>query len=298
MSEMRVTQRSIADRTLAGLQANLGRVAGLQHQLSSGRLIAKPSDSPTGTVAAMQIRSDIRSNESWSRNASDGIGWLGTIDQALTSSMDSVRRVRDLTLTGLNSGATGPQAREALAAEVDQLYNGLLGLANTRYLDRPVFGGPVNGSQAYDAGALYLGPATTVPIHRTVGAGALVRVDQSGPEVFGPTGGDLFAVLRDISVNLRAGNTTALQSDLGDLDVAMNRITGKLAEVGAGYNRLEQMRASAQDKVLALRSALAEIEDIDLPKTIVELELAQVAQNAALAATQRVITPSLVDFLR
>ena len=294
----RVTQRSIAATSLAGLQGNLNRLGDLQQRLSSGKLIARPSDSPTGTVAAMQMRAEIRDNSQWSRNASDGLGWLGTIDRTLTSALDSTRRARDLTLTGLNSGATSPAAQEALAVEIDQLRLGLIGLANTRYLDRPVFGGTTNGSQAYDPSGTYVGPAVSPPVLRTVGANASVRVDQTGPEVFGPAGDDLFSVLTDISTALRAGDQTALRAGLGELDVAMRRVQGKVAEVGAGYNRLEQMQSSADDRILTLRSSLAEVEDIDLPATLVELSLAQVAQEAALAATQRVVTPSLADFLR
>src|SRR5690348_16990287 len=96
----RVTQRSIATHTLAGLQGNLSRLGDLQQKLSSGKQISKPSDSPTDTVAAMQMRSQISGNTQWSRNAADGIGWLGTIDQTLSSAMDSARRARDLTVQG------------------------------------------------------------------------------------------------------------------------------------------------------------------------------------------------------
>jgi flagellar hook-associated protein 3 FlgL len=40
------------------------------------------------------------------------------------------------------------------------------------------------------------------------------------------------------------------------------------------------------------------VEDVDLPKTIMEMQLQQIAYQAALAATARVVQPSLVDFLR
>jgi len=293
-----VTQRSIATNTLAGLQGSLSRTADLQQRLSSGKVISKPSDSPTGTVAAMQMRSEIRDNQQWSRNADDGLGWLGTIDQTITSALDSTRRARDLTVQGLNDGASTTTSAEALAVEIDQIRQGLIGMANTRYLDRPVFGGTTGGQQAYDSSGTYVGPAASPPIMRTVGANAQVRVDQTGPEVFGPAGSDIFTVLGNISTALRAGDHAAVATGLGDLDTAMNRMSAKHAEVGAAYNRVEQMQSAADDRVLTLKSSLSEVEDVDLPATIVELSLAQVAQQAALAATQRVVTPSLADFLR
>jgi flagellar hook-associated protein 3 FlgL len=294
----RITQRSIGERTLAGLQGNLSRLGDIQQRLSSGKEISKPSDSPTGTVSAMQLRSEIRTNEQWSRNAADGIGWLGTIDQTLTSSLNSVRRVRDLTLTGLNSGATSLVARNAIAVEVEQLRESLIGLANTTYLDRPVFGGTTGGTQAYDATGTYVGATSTIPVSRTVGADSSVQVDQPGPAVFGPPGNDLFTALADIATHLRNGDSAGLTADLDVLDAATRTIQNKLAEVGARYNRVEQMQKAADDRVVTLTNSLSAVEDIDLPKTIVELQMQQMAYQAALGATQRIITPSLADFLR
>ena len=58
------------------------------------------------------------------------------------------------------------------------------------------------------------------------------------------------------------------------------------------------MKESAQDRVLTVTSQLSEIEDIDLPKTIMEMQLQQTSYQAALAAGAKVIQPSLIDFLR
>ena len=50
---MRITQRAVALTSLQGLNRNLDAVGKLQQQLTSGRLINAPSDSPTGTNRAM-----------------------------------------------------------------------------------------------------------------------------------------------------------------------------------------------------------------------------------------------------
>jgi len=72
---------------------------------------------------------------------------------------------------------------------------------------------------------------------------------------------------------------------------------GRLTQL-TSYKRVEQMDQSADDRVLSLNASLRDIEDIDLPKTILELQLQQIAYQAALGATQRIITTSLADFLR
>ena len=48
---------------------------------------------------------------------------------------------------------------------------------------------------------------------------------------------------------------------------------------------------------LTLQQSLSDVEDTDLPKAIMELQMQQNAYQAALAVTARVIQPSLVNFL-
>ncbi len=47
-----------------------------------------------------------------------------------------------------------------------------------------------------------------------------------------------------------------------------------------------------------LTSRLTDVEDVDMPSTIVALQTQQVAYQAALGATAKVVQPSLLDFLR
>jgi flagellar hook-associated protein 3 FlgL len=210
--------------------------------------------------------------------------------------MDQVRRVRELTLQGMSNGTAGsPAAREALAAEIDQIRTSLISVANTRYEDRPVFGGTTAGGTAYDAAGAYVGEAEDV--ERTVGPGVRVRVDTGGPATFGTGNTQLFTVLADISQSLRTDPST-LGDGLGRLDTAMQTLQTQLSDIGARYNRLGQMRQTAEDSLLTLRTQLSDVEDIDLPETIMHLQLQQTAYQAALGATARAVQPSLMDFLR
>lgn len=303
MSGFRVTQRTVSSTMLDGLQGNLSRLQKVQEQLSTGKQISRPSDSPVKTVETMQFRSELRRTEQHLRNADDGLAMLGAADTALTSSLDMTRRARDLTLQALN-GSINQQGREAIAAEVDTLREGLLGIANTTYLDRPVFGGNTLNTQAYLPNGVYQGDAGRVV--RTVAEGTQVEVNVTGPEVFGTPGeAQLFDVLATLSASLRtpvgadpAASAAELETALGGLDRATDRIITTLGTVGARYNRVETMRSRADDSMINLTSSLSEVESIDLPRTIVDLQMQEVAYKAALGATARVVQPSLLDFLR
>jgi flagellar hook-associated protein 3 FlgL len=294
----RVTESSIHTRVLQNLQRSIAKGQKIQDQLSSGKTINRPSDSPTGAVTAMQLRGETRAAQQYGRNADDGLGWLNTLQSTLDSSSTLINQARDLTVQGLSGGSNDAQSNSALAAQIDQIKASLLGYANTKYLNRPVFGGSTAGDVAYDENGVFVGNTTQTT--RTVGAGdgAKVRVDASGPEAFGPDGGDVFKLLQNISDNLKSGNSTDLNDNLGQLDAAANLMRTTLSGVGARYNRVEQMQQSAQDRLLSVTAQLSDVEDVDLPKTIMDMQLQQTAYQAALAASAKVIQPSLIDYLR
>ncbi len=126
----------------------------------------------------------------------------------------------------------------------------------------------------------------------------------TGPAAFGDgTNAQVFEVLRGLSAQLRGepgtpGGVTDLGDGLSKLDRAAERIIGALGTVGARTNRLESMKAKAEEQRVTVTNSLAEVESIDLPKTIMELQMQEVAYKSALGATARVVQPSLLDFLR
>lgn len=296
MTTGRVTEGSIHTRVLANLQRSIAKGQKIQDQLSSGKQINRPSDSPTGTVASLQLRGEARTAQQYSRNADDGLGWLGTLDNTLASTSTLINRARDLTVQGLSSGTNDAQSREALAVEIDNIKSSLIGYANTTYLDRPVFGGTTAGDVAYQADGTYLGDGGQLT--RTVGADASIPVTATGPKVFGAGNTQLFAVLQNIADGIRAGDTDGVSKSLDSLDGAADLVKTTLSDVGARYNRVTQMKQSAQDRMLTVSSQLSDVEDVDLPKAIMEMQLQQTSYQAALAASAKVIQPSLIDFLR
>lgn len=295
MAVNRVTQSLMSQRSLDSLQLGLGRLSRIQEQLSTGRVLNRPSDSPADTTSAMRIRASLADQQQYARNAQDGLGWLGQIDNALSGMSDQLRRARDLGIQG-RSGAIGATSRAALATEVDQIREGLLSSANNSYLGRPVFGGVTAGATAYDPTGGYAG--TPGQVLRVVGDGVVVDVQMAGPDAFGPDGASVFDQLDALSFALRSGDDAQIQAGIGALNASMDRVISALADVGTRYSRLEQAAQLASDTELGLTTSLSELENVDLPKAMVDLQLQEVAYQAALATTARVLQPSLVDFLR
>jgi flagellar hook-associated protein 3 FlgL len=122
-------------------------------------------------------------------------------------------------------------------------------------------------------------------------------VDLSGPEAFGTPGDDLFAVVDRIANDLVA-NPAALEVHLADLDVIMKGMGAAVADVGTRASRVDKLDQTNTDRSIALVQQLAEIENVDLPETIMRLQMQQVGYEAALSATAKALQPTLLDYLR
>ena len=298
----RITQRSMAQTSLLGLNSNLAAVQKLQQQLTSGKTISRPSDDPTGTNTSMLTRQTMSGNDQQARNISDGQTFLNSTDSALQSMLDQVRKVRDLNVQALNNGAQDASSQQAIATEVDGIRQSLIGAANQVVQGRPIFGGITSGSVAYDSTGAWkgmLGPGNTpVPLTRQVSDVEAIRVDVTGPEAFGdPTSGkDLFAVTQNV-VN-HVGNPTALATDLSDLDNVINGMLKAEADVGTRSARLDTAAQVNSTASLNLQTKLSNTENVDLPKTIMNLQMQQVGYQAALQVTAQSLQPTLLDFLK
>ena len=304
----RITQRLMVERSLSFMQAGLGRLAETQEKLSTGRIINRPSDSPTGTNTAMQLRSQLAGNTQYARNAQDGIGWLGRIDNTMSSMLNSVHSARDLIVQGASTGSGSDASRAAIATELKQIRDGLLAQANTTHLGRPIFAGTEGTDVAFQRVPVDpldpTGPAVIQyvgndkAVNRTVSDGPPVRVNITGAEAFGPDGSNLFDVLQSAITKLENGTADQLGNDLTALDTVREQMQTTQADAGTRYGRLEDIVNQIKDIEVDLTASLSEVENVDIAKAIVELQMQEVAYQAALGATARVLQPSLIDFLR
>jgi flagellar hook-associated protein 3 FlgL len=293
-SDFRITPRMTSRLAMSNLQNNIEKLNKIQSQISSMKLIQKPSDSPVGMVSAMHYRSDMGRNDQVSRNINDGLSWLNLAGDTLGSVFTQLQKVRDLTIQGANATADAT-AREAIATEIDNIKSTIVGLANTKNLDRPIFAGTATGNIAYDAAGNYVGK--TAVIERSIAPGVRMQVTVNGDEVFGPAGNDVFTMLTKLAADMRT-NPSQLSTDTASLDSRISGVQNSIASIGARSNRLETMKDRNSMDGLTLKQSLSQVEDVDLAQATMELSLQQVAYQAALQTTAKVIQPSLVDFLK
>src|SRR3954447_6999500 len=291
MTSGRITQQSIADVALRGLQSNLSRMQTLQQQLSSGKKIAQPSDDPSGSVSAMALRSRRTADEQYLRNVDQASGRLTVTDNALTQLSDRLRAVRESVIQS-RDGGLGPDSQGAISAQVTAIRGEIVDLYNTTYLDRPVFGGTTIQGLAIDpitGGSL----GDDQPVQTRISSDAVVRIDVTGTAAGAAT---VPAMLAGVAANIAVG--TASNTDLQNLDAALSQVAQALGDVGAREERINTTKDMVDSHRLDLTSRISMNEDIDMPEAIMTLSSAQVGYQAALQSAAKVQQTSLVDFLK
>ena len=295
----RITQQSSLSAMRADLSGVSSRLFDIQRQVASGKTLERASDAPSAALESLRYRRSLRTFDQYERNLSDAANWLGAADTAFSAIDDRLNRVQDLTIQADN-GSLGPAARTAIATELRSIADEMVGLMNSNHLGRPLFAGTAGGAEAYDASGNYLGDAGVV--ERTVSTGSTFQVNATGPEVFGvsdpgdPINGNIVEMVRQIADDVDAG--VVVNGALDNISAALSRVHTTQATFGARLMSIEKLESRNDETITGVRSSLSKTEDVDLTEAILELKSQEAAYTAALNISGRLLSQSLLDFIR
>jgi flagellar hook-associated protein 3 FlgL len=288
-----MTQRNI----LSDLNRVNERLTKVHGKISSGKELTRPSDDPYNVSRAMALRTSLEATKQYQRNIQDAQGWQESAEIALSDITDAVKRAGELVIQGA-SDTTPPEARLAIAAEIDQIIEGIKQNANATYGGRYIFAGTASDQPPYVEGDdAYHG--STADVQRQVGPGVAMDIGLTGITFLGNgADGKLLQVLRDTSAHLKANDGVAIRADIKLLDDKTDEVLGVRALNGAKQNRLEAALGRLSQLEGASLQQLSDTEDVDIAKAMIEFSSQQAAYQAALKAGANIVQSSLMDFLR
>lgn len=294
---MRITNRMLAQTTLRGLNANMEKLEKLESELTSGQKIGVPSDDPIGAAASLEFRASLDEIKQYLKNADSANAWLEATDSALDSVTQVLQRARELAVRGASDTATASD-RQAIAAEVAQIMDHAINLANSTFADQYIFAGfRVNSAPFASQGD----PPTAVSyngdggeITRQIDGRSLVAISVPGNEVFDK----VFDALVGLRDDLNANNSTAISTRLADVDGALDSALAARSEVGARMNRVDSQKDRLESLRVNITSLLSKTQDVDMASAITDFAAQQNTYQAALAVGAKAIQPSLLDYLR
>jgi flagellar hook-associated protein 3 FlgL len=334
---VRVSTSQVYRQTTDSLMRNLAEIIRLNTQVSSGRRINKPSDDPTGARRALDYKVAIDAGDQYAKNVSDASNAIGFADNALSSVSSALVRAKELALQGAN-GTMDAASRAAISKETGQLRDQILSIANSRNGNEYVFSGFRTDVAAFDPSFAYQGdegainvmvdrgamiprnvagsdafgyslPAPqTVTIdggkivHYTPGSGTTVGVEIRAADdttVLDSFQFDNAMQMTDLLTRALAGNdTTRISALMKPLDDAMAHVNDVRADLGARLNRLDDQGNRLGDTKLSAQTVLSGVEDADIASTISGIAKANTALQALQASSAKILSQSLLDFLR
>jgi flagellar hook-associated protein 3 FlgL len=293
----RVTNLTMSATAQRSLQTQQSRLAELQEKATSLNKISRPSDDPAATAQALETRSLLAANAQYGRNIEDGKTWLTAADSALEQATNVMHKIKDLAVQAGN-GALGQGSKDAIAIELTALNQDLVSIANTQHLGRNIFAGNSDKPEAFSGPMPPAFNGTGLgPVDRRVSATQTVRVDADGQAIFGSGNGSVFEAVKSIADALKSG-TAPTGSQLGALESGFSNIVNGRAEIGTRQAQLERAGSVNTDLEATLDAQKMGIEKLDLGSVIMDLKLQETNYQVALAATARVLQPTLMDFLR
>jgi len=304
---LRVTSNMMNSQLLLNLNRNARTMNDTQLQLSSGQKINKPSDDPVGITYSLRYRAELSSNEQYTKNVDSALSWLDYNDTVLGQAGDVVQKIRELTVKA--STGTNPQsALDSINSEVMQLKEQLVDIANSTLNGKYIFNGEQYNTRPYDfakgADGTYdvSKPITTDTgqIQFIVGEDVRMPISTTGNDVFGKTGDadNLFAIINNLSAGLKAGDLKAVSGQLDIIDTRMETILSARSEIGAKTNRVELMQDRLSDLNINLTDLQAKTEDADYEGLIMNSKIQENIYNASLSVGAKIISTTLVDFIR
>jgi flagellar hook-associated protein 3 FlgL len=293
---VRITNSIITRQSLDGVQRNLAAMEEAQRRVNTGLRIERPSDDPAGMVSIMGADRQLRALDQYGRNIDAARSRLTAEETAIDGLTGLLERARELGMSQAGSTAT-TQTRAITKIEVDQLIESAVSLGNTRFGGGYVFGGqfPDTAPFAADGTTSATRPPNGVqPVE--IDQGQQVVVGHDGMQVFVDT--DALAALQDLSAALGADSPTDVQAALSRLDAAHGNLQGVLGETGSYVQRLEVAGTNVDSLKFTLQNFRSDLSEVEMEEAISQLVVRQTAFQAALAATSRMVSTTLTDYLR
>ncbi len=174
----------------SGLQQILDlqtKVANTQNQIGLGTKIINPSDDPSVASRILDLNEAITRIDQLDRNADFATQRLNLEEATLESSNNVLQRVRELAIQAGNTGALDLQSNQAIAKELSERLDELMGYANTQDVNGDfLFSGFQSSTQPFttDGQGNFSYNGDQGQISSQIGVNRRVVVNDSGADVF------------------------------------------------------------------------------------------------------------------
>lgn len=328
---MRVTENTNFELARDTVRRSKERMEQLQQQHSTLKKLNVPSDDPIGAAKLLEIRTDKVNNDQYHTNARLAETFLSNTDHALGELADLMVRAKEIALGQASGASANEHTRIGIAEEVIQLYNQAIATANRRIGDRYLLGGykterpPVtpDGNYVGDDGLIMTEIARDIYLSMNVpGIEAFnthPKLSYDGQTVYGGpmrtpaasllsdvqddkgTMGEnvnVFDELQRLRISLLTGDLGGIRDTLERFDQLHANLNMIRAKVGSRIQGMQGTTQAIDRHNITNANLSSSLEDADMVKVVSDLAKEETILRSALASSQKLIQPTLMDFLK
>lgn len=306
---MKISTTLYFDRATQQLGNVQGELAKTQEQLSTGKQIVKPSDSPDKASLVTRLESELARQASYQNTLKSVNTRLQSEETALKNTSDVLLRIKELSIQA-SSDTLAPADRQSLALEVTSLKEQILSLANSQdtngnYLfsgsrvGQPAFGQDASGQVVYqgDQARMKVAVGDNRRMNMNMpGSDAFVKVvrtDSTGQK----TAVSFFQALDDLSNAIKNSDHAKMQSGIAEMDSLQQGTSDALAQVGTDMNVVDMQNSVLDEVTLRLKITKSDTEDLDYTAAITKMNKDQLALEAAQSSFAKISQLSLFKYM-
>jgi flagellar hook-associated protein 3 FlgL len=311
---MRVTANTFPDSLLAQLTSLTQRQNRLQTQVATGQRIQLPEDDPVSMRRVLDMQAEGKSVAQYERN----IARHQELANASFAVIKGLKKVSDRARE-LSIAANDLKPSEELslyAKEITELIKQAVQAANTKNRGDYLFAGTKTDQPPFVLTTDANGVVTSVSYQGNtnlaeseVASGIVLSTQAVGANTSGTgprglladdrVGADFFNHLIALQNHLLAADTVSIDSmDRSDLAKDEDNFLYHLGTNGAVQSRLETASALGDQRTDTLEALISKEADADLAQTLVRFHQTQTAYQAALQSAGKILSSSLLDFIR
>jgi flagellar hook-associated protein 3 FlgL len=325
---MRVSDNTSVAAVGEALKRTRGRMERLQVQNATQKRLLSPSDDPAANTKIMDIRTQSTVNAQFESNAALAKNRLQATDAALGELYDVLVRAKEIAISQSSDASASADSRLGVAQEVSALYQQMVSIANRRLGQHYLFGGFKTLEAPYTAEGQYKGDLGEIPVE--VQKDVFIAMNIPGTDVFevkNYTPGDqiranaaegrapaqdkgektqvkpienisVFKELDALRVGLLTNDTITIRDTMERLDDIIKSVVTTRAKISSRVSGIDAAIGSSQ-KVDQQNAELAtQLEDADYAELWSNLAREETVLRSSLQAAQKLIQPTLLEFLR
>ena len=332
---MRISTNSIMRNYKNGLNSSVNRLNNARERTLTERKFMRASEDPASATKAFQLRREYLKNEDYINNLSIAQGEISATESSLMQINDMGKGVKEGLLRGM-TGSMSPEARNAVAQEMEETAKSMVMSMNAKYGDKFLFGGAstkeapfkLEGDKLYYRGIdvntkdpaklaelealaketnyMDLGFGLQKDANGEIIKGTAYETSRPGIDILG-FGHNADGISQNI-ITLTLEAASAMRENPMDgakvdkitnqFDKNFNQNIDKVTQYGTTSKFLENTETRLIDSRLNLNKKILDTENVDMAQAITEFSWAEFAYNAALKVGNSILSQSFIDFMR